>query len=489
MLSRLKRLSKDTLIYGLGGAATRFTGLALLPIYTRSFPDSDAYGAWQTVNNFGALLFAVTLLGLDGATTILFFADESALERQRISTLWVALSVLVSLPVTVLLILLGDWVSLAATETSRYAALFRIGAAALPFTLLQAVVSHILRLYFRPRAYALLNVAFTLFVLATSIYLVVGRGLGVYGALWGSFIGTVLTCIGGAWTVRGVVRWRLLTRQALPTALRLLKLGSPLVPASIALWVISFSNTIFLNHMASTAEVGIFRVGAQLAAILGIGLWAFQLAWLPYSLSMAREPDAPQVYSKMATLYTGGSVGLAVLLAGIAPVLLRFLAPGYYAASSVVGVLALAAASLGAYYVAAVGVNIAQRTGQVSWTTLVAAGANLILNAVFIAMWGIVGAALASLAANLLSTALVYIVSQRLYPLPYEPRKIIAIWLAGSALVAGAAVFNLAVQPSASLALAFTFLLCIAFVLALFITGSVTPKQIATLRSAIRRAN
>src|SRR5207248_8691665 len=139
----------------------------------------------------------------------------------------------------------------------------------------------------------------------------------------------------------------------------------PLVPACVALLVIIFSNTYFLNQLVGAGQTGIFRAGAQLAALLGIGIWAFQLAWGPLSLSIAREPDAQRTYSRVATLYTAGAVGASVGLAALAPVLLRVLATGKYAgAAPVVGLLALAASALGAYYVMALGVNLAQRTGQ-----------------------------------------------------------------------------------------------------------------------------
>ena len=43
MLNHLQKLSKQTLIYGLGDAATRVAALILLPIYTRIFSPQD-YG-------------------------------------------------------------------------------------------------------------------------------------------------------------------------------------------------------------------------------------------------------------------------------------------------------------------------------------------------------------------------------------------------------------------------------------------------------------
>lgn len=473
------------MIYGLGGAAARSTGLILLPLYTRAF-GTENYGLLQIVTNLGALLFAVSVLGLDGAASILFFAAETPLERQRVATLWVAVSVLVSLPLTLLLIVFAEWVSFLAGGTSENADLFRLGIAVLPFSLLQFVFSSILRMYFRARVYALLNFALTLLVLVISIYLLQVQHMGLYGALWGTLAGTAVVCLFGAWTVRDWVKFSLVGRKSWPLARRMLRLGAPLVPASVALWVIGFSNTYFLFQLAGPGEAGIFRVGAQLAAILGLGVWAFQLAWLPFSLSIAKEPDAPQVYSRVATLYTAGGVGAAVGLAGVSPVALLVANPSFAPASAVIGLLALAAVSLGSYYVVSVGVNIAQRTGQVGWTTLLAAAANLALNALLIPVWGIVGAGLASLAANLLSTVLVYLASQRFNPLPYEARKITAIWLVGSACVAAAAVFNVSVQPTVPASLAFAPALACVYAAALFLSRAVTLRDLAVLRSALR---
>lgn len=488
MLSRLSSLSKDTVVYGLGGAAVRVTGLLLLPVYTRVFQDAESYGVWQIVTIFGALLVAVASLGLDGAALTLFFASDSPVERQRITTLWVLLSLLVSLPLTVVLILLSGPVSSLTTGSERYADLFRVGIAVLPFNLLQMVVIGILRLQFRPRAYALINLGLTLLVLSISIYLVVGLRMDVMGALLGTLGGTTLATIVGLWMVRSAVDWRLLTSEAWPVAAKMLRLGAPLVPAAAALWVIGFSNAFFLARLLSTSDAGIFRVGAQIASVLGVAVFAFQFAWAPFSLSIAKEPDAPRVYSRVATLYTAGSVGAAILLGGAAPVLLLLARDDYAPASSVIGLLALAAVALGSYYVAAVGVNIAQRTGQVGWTTMVAAIANLLLNSALIPLWGIVGAGIASLVSNLLSVILIYFVSQRIHHLPYDGLKLAGIWLIGLGAVTIAAAFNMMLHPSVWVSISFTLVLMLGYIAALFLLGAVTPGQLSVGFAAVRSA-
>ena len=485
MLPRLAQLSRDSLIYGVGGAAARYTGLILLPIYTRVFSTGE-YGILESVSNLSTLLLAVAVLGMDGAVPILFFETADIAERRRICSLWVWASIAVAAPLTLALVLGAPWVSLLASGTSQNAGLFALGVAALPFSLLQVVFTAILRLTFRPRIYAVLNFSLTTLIAVISIYLVVFAGMGIAGALWGIFVGTALTSVASAWAVRDLVQIGGRGQGMRRLARRLVRLGLPLVPASIALWVIAFSNTYFLIQLAGPGQAGVFRAGARLVALLSLAIWAFQLAWSPFSLSLAKDPQAPRLYSRVATIFSAGAVGASVLMGAFAPVLLRiFTTTDYAAASSVIGVLSLGASALGAYYIVSVGVNLAQRTEQIAWTTLVAAGTNIVLNFALIPVWGIVGAGLASLAANLLSTGLVFIVAQRLYPLPYEPGKLLVIWVTGSLCVAVAAITNAAAGIGLWLSVLMGMALLAAYVVVLFSTRVLTLREIMVVRHAI----
>jgi O-antigen/teichoic acid export membrane protein len=362
--------------------------------------------------------------------------------------------------------------------------------AVLPFTVFLFVANNVLRFTFMARTYAALNFALTVLVTGAIVYLVAGAGMGLEGALWGTLAGTALLAVPAAWAIRDVVAAGHLRRnsEALPTARRMLQLGLPLVPASVALWITNFSNTYFLLQLAGAGSAGVFRIGAQLAALLSLAIWAFQLAWGPYSMSIAREADAPRIYSRIAVLFTAGAVGLSVLLSALAPPLLQLLTTRDYApAASVIGLLSLAASAAGAYQVVAIGVNLAQRTGPVAWTALSAAVTNVVLNLALIPVWGIVGAGLASLAANLVSTTLVFVMSQRLHPLPYRPLQIIAIWFVGSLCVAASGVFIVAAHPGVSISLAASLVLVIVYAAALFALRIISLNEIRLLVSSLRR--
>ena len=178
------------------------------------------------------------------------------------------------------------------------------------------------------------------------------------------------------------------------------------------------------------------------------------------------------------------------IISAFAPILVLVFATGDYAgAASVVGLLSLAAASLGAYYVVAIGTNLAQRTGPLAWTTFVAPALNVALNALLIPVWGMVGAGLASLAANLASTSLVYMVSQRLYPLPFQPLRILAIWLSGSLCVAFAGVFNAVARPSAWISFLLAAILLTLYTLSLFASRTITISEVRLGMQRIRGVN
>lgn len=490
MLSRLASVSKDAAVYGVAGALSRFSGLVLLPLFTNFF-SSEEYGLYQSVTNLGALLLSISVLGLDGATALLYFARDDAAYRKTVTTLWVLMSVAVSVPLTLALFAGAEWISLLATGTAEHAPLFRLGVAVLPFSIFLFTANNILRYMFKARTYAALNFGLTLAVAGSIILLVAVARMGLEGALWGTLIGTALLTLPGAWSIRSALSARepFGSSEVRATAARMLQLGLPLVPASVALWVTNFSNTYFLLQLVGEGAAGVFRIGAQLAALLSLIIWAFQLAWGPYSLSIAQAEDAPRTYSRVATLYTAGTVGASVVLSALAPALLQILTTRAYAeAASVIGLLSLSAAAAGAYQVVAIGVNLAQRTGAVAWTAMLAAATNVVLNIALIPMWSMVGAGLASLAANLASTVAVYWMSQRLHPIPYRPLRITAIWLTGGACVAASGLFNVVVDPDVWAALGMALLLLAVYAGVMVGLRIVTAGEIAAVREAVKRS-
>ena len=101
-------------------------------------------------------------------------------------------------------------------------------------------------------------------------------------------------------------------------------------------------------------------------------------------------------------------------------------------------------------------------------------------------MWGIVGAGLAALASNLISAVLVYIIAQRLYHLPYQPVRLLAIWLVGSSCVAVASIVNVVLNPPLWLSMIMGSALLLFFAGTIFAFRIVTTSELAVVARAVR---
>src|SRR5690606_17346908 len=95
--------------------------------------------------------------------------------------------------------------------------------------------------------------------------------------------------------------------------------------------------------------------------------------------------------------------------------------------------------------------NLAKRTEVSLWSTLAAAVINIILNFILIPPFGMYGAAYATVIAYITSVASVYIFSQRYYHIPYDLRRVFALFAIGILLAAAGMFSENMAQPFALL--------------------------------------
>ena len=162
-------------------------------------------------------------------------------------------------------------------------------------------------------------------------------------------------------------------------------------------------------------------------------LTAFRLAWPAFAYSIDDEGEAKRTYAYVLTylvaLTTWVATGLALLRRRSSTGSLRLRSPSR---SRVVGPLAFSTVAFAAYIVVAIGVGRAKRT-QFNWVvTGAAAAVNIALNLLLIPSYGMMGAASATVAAY--STMFVGMVwwSQRIYPVPYQWRRVVTAACRGS---------------------------------------------------------
>jgi len=184
------------------------------------------------------------------------------------------------------------------------------------------------------------------------------------------------------------------------------------------------------------------------------------MAWPAFAYSISDEGEARRTYAYVLTYLTVVTGWMALALTLLSPWLVDLLAaPRFAASEEVVGPLAFATVSYGAYIVIAIGVGRARRT-QFNWVvTGAAAVVNIALNFALIPAYGMIGAAIATVAAYTTMAVGMAWWSQRIYPVPYQWRRVATAALAAVAIASIGKGLDVGLGPAIALAFAYPLVL------------------------------
>jgi O-antigen/teichoic acid export membrane protein len=470
MLAQLQRLARHSAVYGLGGLVSRIVAVFLLPIYTRYLEPADL-GAVGVLIALTAVLVTILRGGISSAFFRFYFdSGEPAARRLVLRTsFWFTMTsataglvagVLLAEPIAAALSLGDDGPTLvraafvglwAQMNYEQLTALFRVEERSGAFL-----------------AASLANIAVTV---GATVLLVIVYELGALGVIAGNFTGTAVVYL----LLLGYRREQLGLQFDRGLFRRMQWFGLPLVPAALALIAVNFSDRFFLAHLSTLAEVGLYEIGVRIASAMVLLLTAFRTAWPAFAYSIEDDEEARRTYAYVLTYLVALATWVALALGLLAPWLVRLLTtPDFHAGERVVGPLAFASAIFAGYVVVAIGVGRARRT-QFNWAiTGVAALVNVALNLALIPRYGMMGAAVATIAAYALLFLSMAWWANRVFPMPYQVRRV------ATALGAGVALLVLGRMLEAPLAGALA--LAAAYPLVLLLLGFAEPRERAWLR-------
>ncbi len=434
----LKRLSGDSLVYGLGQVGGRVVNLLLVPVLTRVLVPQQ-YGVADLVTAYSASALLVLVFGMDSALARFFYEQPDREARIRMASSSFVWRVALGGTVAVLIALFAGPIAERLLGGAVYAKYLRIGALTLPFTLLGLFANDVLRVTFQPWKFIALNVSQTVFVGGFTLFFVLERKLGVAGVLYGKLIGDAFAATLGVILCRHSLKPRF-SRTLLK---RMLAFGAPLVPVSIAYGVIGFVDREALQRTTSLEAVGIYGVAMKFFAVITMGVQAFNLAFGPFAYARAKDPDAPRLYARVIALYVA-LASLGALLVGVfAPAIVGVLATARYADAARPALwLAFAAVAQGAYSVVTLGLTLSLRTTWLGFIAGAAALVAVIANQLLTPRLGAEGAAMSTFLAHTASSVFAYLAAQRVMPFPYRGARLAALF--GGALAIGVAVVRLA---------------------------------------------
>jgi O-antigen/teichoic acid export membrane protein len=473
MSGYLRRLATTGAAYTAASILSKVIAVALLPLYTRYLSPAD-YGAAEIL--FAAVVAAsiIVRLGLIEAILRFYYLDDEDPARVVSGTFaglfWLStLGALIALPFAGPLseLLLPNPEELGGSAPE----LVRIAIGGLWVLTMWEFMLTMFRLEERARAFFVTTILNVVAAIALTVVLVVGLDEGARGLLIGSYATGAVFVIGLI-----ALQWRRLSLRFDPALLRrLFRFGLPTMPAEVSLYALNFVDRLIIVRSLGLAEAGLYSLGVKFAQAVNVLVRGFQLAWPPLAYSIRDDGEARRVYATVVTLFVAGCSFVVAGMWLFSRWIVRALAdPKFFDSYEVIGLIAAAVTLYALYLVLVV---ILGRTGRTEFNlpaALAALVVNVALNLLLVPQLEIVGAALALVASYLVVLGLMYVFTQRLFPVPYEWGRLLRVVLAVAAIV-GLAELLVPTEGAAGLLLRAALLA--AYPLALWATGFFSEEE------------
>lgn len=411
---RMGRLLGPALVYGGSSALSRAIPFLLMPIMTRVLTPTD-YGAVAMFGLTVSVLNALTGLNTQYSIIVRYTQGNTNMP-QYVSTCLVIIAVSV-LCLLALVGLFGPWLSRWAEIPSVWIMVAVVVSAA------QITTSVLLSLWQargRATAYGAMEFSRTVLEALFSLTLVVGLGMAWHGRVLGQTLTALSAALFALYFLQRKGHLGLPVRWDYAKAA--LAYGLPLIPHAIGSLVLGLIDRAMVANMLSLHAAGLYAVALQLATILNLAAYAFNQAYQPWLYARLKE-DQPSMKIKIvrATYQYFVLITLLALAMGLLapPILGVLVGERFQQAAPIVIFLALGYAFVGMYYMVGGYIFYTGQTGKLAWITISAGLCNLIGNLYLIPKYGASGAAMAFAFAQCFTFVLTWILSQRVYAMPW----------------------------------------------------------------------
>ncbi|MDF0714736.1 oligosaccharide flippase family protein [Muricauda sp. 334s03] len=435
-MNPLKRLFKQTFIYGLATVLPRVLSFLLVPLYT-SVMNPETYGEISVIFSWFAIFNVVLAYGMETAFFRFFNKHENKEHVISTSLLSLLLSSLIFFVAA--LMFKETFASIIDVKESLIIYIILIlvldALAIVPFAWLRAKE--------RPLRYSIVKVTSVAINLLLNIFFLTllpkmaENGQPFWSEIYKDdfqieyvFIANVISSGVAFLWISGIY---FDTKYKFDKQLwkEMLKYSLPIMIAGLAFTVNEVFDRILLDRLLpediAKAEIGKYSACYKLAVFMTLFGTAFRLGVEPFFFSHANTENPKKAYAQVTNYFViMGSLiflGVMVFIDPLKKLLVRDQA--FWEALDVVPIILLASFCLGIYHNLSVWYKVTDRTKFGAYISSVGAIITLVINISLIPKIGYMASALATLAAYGSMMLLSYHFGKKYYPVPYNMRKIV----------------------------------------------------------------
>lgn len=425
-MSKIKKLIKQTFIYGLATVLPRVLTLLLTRLYVKNL-DTEAFGIYSGL--FVYLILGNVLLSYGMETAFFRFMNKNEDVKKVQSTALTSL-IISTLLFFVVSFSLRDYIALWLDYDVKY---ISYAIYILVFDALVVIPFAWLRNQGKSLTYAILKIGNVVVNLSLNLFFfnvledeILKLQNGVDYIFISNFLASLLTFLALI-----PLYFRIKIGFSFSIWKEMIKYAFPVLIAGIAFAINEGFDRIFLRILlpAQTADatIGVYSACYKMGVFMTLFVTAYKLGIEPFFFSSANEKNAPKTYALVTEIFTifGAFILLFIIVFIDFFKLILIPNPQFWEALWIVPIVLLANLCLGIYHSLSVWYKVTDRTNFGAFFSILGMAITLIFNVLLIPILSYKGAALTTLITYFVMMLLSFVVGQKKYPVPYNKRKII----------------------------------------------------------------
>lgn len=445
-MSNLKKLAGATMWYGVSSIVARFLNYLLTPYltYTKSIEVED-YGKMSLVYAAIPLLNILFTYGME--TTYFRFSKDGEEGKKVFNT--ISISIFIT-TVMFSIILLNNTQQLAfLAGVGDLPILITLSIFIIVFDTLSVLPFAKLRQQGRPIKFAtakvlgiIINIVLTVFFISFCKKIVAENPNSWLGLIYNPNKNPIEYIL-WANLIQSIFTFLLLSKEFFSVKLafdfvlwkKMMVYSWPLIIVGVGAMINeTFSRQMLHWWLPATnqikeQQVGIFNACYKLSILITLFIQAFKMGAEPFFFKQAQEGNAPKTYARVMKFFVIVITVMFLVVALFMPIWKHFIGPKYWAGLSVVPILLLANMFLGVYYNLSIWFKLGNKTTAGLIITLVGSAITLCINYLFIPKYSFVACAWATFFCYGSMMVLSYVWGQKVYPVPYKWKKLVAYFV------------------------------------------------------------
>lgn len=420
-------------VYSIGNVAHNILSIVLIPLYTTYLVPED-YGILALMNITISLLSQSISTVIGTAFSRFYYSPDYRDKSGVLLFNLFSLLIVKTLALAVIYFFMSKYILELLFDNQEYLYIVQIYTIILLLNPVSTFLLSFLRLLERAKYYVFISLTNLVFSSGLIIYLLIGMKLGVMAVIYGNIFGLFYTCILSFPILIMYSEFKL----SLSIIKEPLNYSYPQLVSGYSQALFQSGDRYVLRIFESLSNVGLYSFGYRIGSILNMVLGEpIKNTLMPIILQNEDNPQEQKRFlASAADYYYLVGIFMALGLSLFAREVIMFLArnSAFWPSWIIVPIITLAYVQHGLGYFFDWGIVIRKKSYHISGITLFSVLVNIGFNFLFIPLWGIIGAAFATLLSYVVWNFLKAYYSAKFYNLHFNLKRLSHITSIGVSL-------------------------------------------------------